>query len=312
MEMLETIFGINTFAAAVRVSTPIVLASLGGMLSERAGIINIALEGKILIGAFFGVLGSYYTGNPYFGVLIGTLAGAFWGLMLAVLTVRFKADHVVAGVGLNILAAGLTGWLLQVVWKVKGTSDSVVGIGKFAIPVLEKIPVLGKVLFNHSPIVYMMFIIVIVAWIVMYKMPIGVRIRVIGEHPAAADTLGINVIKIKYACVIISGALAGLGGTYLSLGYLNWFSMNMSAGRGYMALAANVFGRWHPIGNFFASFLFAFTDSMQMRLQGVNSGIANEIIQSIPYIITIIVLASAVKGARQPEALGKHYEIGGK
>lgn len=307
-DILNAIFGINTFVAAIRISTPIALAAMGGAFSERAGIINIGLEGMILFGAFGGVLGSFYSGSPWMGVLWAIVLGGFAGYVLALFAIKFKADHVVAGVALNIFSLGATTWLMQVLWGSRGSSPNVNGLGEISIPAITSIPIVGKLFGTHCPLIYLMFILVFAGWVLLFKTPLGLRIRVIGEHPEAADTMGIRIKKIQYFCVTLSGMFAGLGGAYLSLGHLNWFSMNMSAGRGYMALAANIFGKWNPIGGLLASYLFAYTDAVQMRLQGLNVGIANELIQMLPYVLTILVLTGAVARSRPPAFLGKHYE----
>lgn len=310
--ILGIIFSINTLRAAIRMATPIALAAMGGTFSERSGIINIGLEGMLLTGAFAGVLGSFYTGSAWIGVLLSIVAGALLAAVFAFFVIRFKANHVVAGVGLNILALGLTTWLMQVIWGNRGTSPSVDGLPEIGIVFLKDIPYVNRLIGIQSPLVYLMFILIILGWVLLFKTPLGLRIRMTGEHPEAADTLGINVNGIRYFCVILSGALSGLGGAYLSLGQLNWFSMNMSGGRGYMALAANIFGQWNPLGGLGASFLFSFTDAVQMRLQGLNIGVPNEIIQMLPYALTIVVLAGAVVKSRAPAALGEHYEAGGE
>ncbi|MFP3953306.1 MAG: ABC transporter permease [Candidatus Acetothermia bacterium] len=306
-DVLAAIFSINTLAAMIRMATPIALAAMGGTFSERSGVINIGLEGMILTGAFAGVGGSYYTGNPWVGVLFAVIFGSLIAGIFAVFTVKFKANHVVAGVGLNIFALGLTTWLMQVLWGGRGVSPDVNGLPRVSIPVLDKVPVVNKLIANQSPLVYIMFALVIGGWFLLFKTPLGLRIRMTGERPEAADTLGINVSRVKYFSVILSGALSGLGGAYLSLDYLNMFSRNMSAGRGYMALAANIFGQWNPLGGLGASFLFSFSEAVQLRLQSINLNIANELIQMIPYAITIIVLAGAVIKSRPPEALGEYY-----
>ena len=305
-EILNIVFGIHTFVAAIRISTPIALAATGGAFSERAGIINIGLEGMILSGAFAGVLGSFYSGSPWLGVLLAIVLGGLLGGILALFTIEFRADHVVAGIALNIFSLGATTWLMQVLWGSRGCSPNVNGLSEISIPLINRIPIMGTVMGTYSPLVYLMFLIIFAGWIFLFKTPLGLRIRIIGEHPEAAYTLGIKVKNVQYLCVILSGMLAGLGGAYLSLGHLNAFSMNMSAGRGYMALAANIFGQWNPIGGLLASYLFAYTDAVQMRLQGLNIGIANELIQMLPYVLTILVLAGAVIRSRPPAALGKH------
>lgn len=307
-ELLDVIFNINTFSAAIRMSVPLVFAAIGGVFSERAGVINIGLEGMLLAGAFGGVLGSYLTGNPYLGLLLAMLVGAFTAWILALFTLKFEANHVVCGVGLNILILGITTWLMQILWGSRGTSDNVTGLPEITIPVLSSVPILGKLFGSHNIIVYLMFFVVAFSWVVLFKTPFGLRLRMVGEHPKAADTLGIKIRKIQYTSLIYSGVLCGLGGAYLSLGQLNWFSMNMSAGRGYMAMAANIFGGWNPLGAFGASYLFAFTDALQMRMQALNLPIPSEIIQMIPYLLTIFVLAGAMIKSRGPAALGKHYK----
>ncbi len=308
-DVLAAIFSINTLAAMIRMATPIALAAMGGTFSERSGVINIGLEGMILTGAFAGVAGSYYTGSPWVGVLFAVVFGSLVAAVFALFTIKFKANHVVAGVGLNIFALGLTTWLMQVLWGGRGVSPDVNGLSRVSIPFLNKVPVLDKLISNQSPLVYIMFVLIIGGWFLLFKTPLGLRIRMTGERPEAADTLGINVSRIKYFSVILSGALSGLGGAYLSLGYLNMFSRNMSAGRGYMALAANIFGQWNPLGGLGASFLFSFSEAVQLRLQSINLNIANELIQMIPYVITIVVLAGAVIKSRPPEALGEHYGV---
>ena len=299
---------ISLLTATLRISPPIVLASIGGAYSERSGIINIGLEGMILMGAFAGVATTHFVGNPWVGVGAAVLAGGGMGLLHAVLCVKFKANQVVSGVGVNILSLGLTTLLLQVIWGNRGASDPVSGLKPVHLPVIGNIPVIG----DQNPLVYIMLVIVVVAWLIMFRTPLGLRIRAVGEHPEAADTVGINVHKIQYICVTVSGMLSGLGGAYLSLGWLNLFSQNMSAGRGYIALAANIFGKWNPAGTFGASLLFSFTDALQIKLQGAGIPIAHQFIQMIPYILTILVLASAVKRAVPPAAIGKHYEKGEK
>jgi ABC-type uncharacterized transport system permease subunit len=306
--MLSSI--VSLLAATLRISPPIVLASIGGTYSERTGIINIGLEGMILMGAFAGVVGSHFLGNPWLGVVCALIAGGALGLLHAVLCIRYKANQVVSGVGVNILALGLTTFLLQVIWGNRGASDPVPGIKPLAIPVIKDIPVIGEIIGKQNPLVYAMLVIVVLAWVVMFKTPFGLKIRAVGEHPEAADTVGIHVHRIQYICVTLSGVLSGLGGAYLSLGWLNLFSQNMSAGRGFIALAANIFGKWNPAGGFAAGLLFSFTDALQIKLQGWAVPI--QFMQMIPYILTILILASAVKRAVPPAAMGKHYEKGEK
>ncbi len=241
-DILGIIFNLNTISATIRIAVPIVFAAIGGVFSERAGVINLGLEGMLLGGAFAATLGSYLTGNPYVGILFAIIAGAAIAWLLGILTLRYRANHVVCGVGINILMLGATSWLMQIIWGSRGTSDNVTGLSELPIPGLKSIPILGRLFGSHNILVYLMFVTVIFSWFLLYKTTFGLRLRMIGEHPEAADTLGIKVRLIQYSSLIFSGVLCGLGGAYLSIGQLNWFSMNMSAGRGYMALAANIFG----------------------------------------------------------------------
>lgn len=309
-EILSVIFSINTFNAALRLSIPLALGAMAGAFSERSGIINIGLEGLLLIGAFTGVLGSFITGSAWLGVIFAAISGILTALIFAIFVIEFKANHVVAGVGLNILVLGFTTWMMQIIWGTKGASPSVNSVPPIKINFLEDIPIVGQLLGNQSPYVYLMLILIIAGWVLLFKTPLGLRIRFTGEHPEAADSQGINVKKIKYFSLLLSGFLCGIGGSYLSLAHLSQFSRNMTAGRGYMALAANIFGQWNPLGGLAASLLFGFTDALQMRLQGIDIGLANDLIQMLPYLLTIAVLAGAVIKSRPPAALGNHYESG--
>lgn len=309
-EALEAIFHVNTLTSTLRLATPIALAAMAGTLSERVGVINLALEAKLLAGAFAGAYASYVTGSAWLGVGAAVLAGVLIGALLGLFTLRWRANHVVAGIGLNILALGLTTWLLQVIWGSRGTSPVVPDMPGWSIPGLQAVPLLGPLLSGHSPLVYVMLLAGPLLWVWLFKTPGGLRARMIGEHPEAADTVGIPVRRTQFLLLLAAGALAALGGAQLSLGHLSWFSQNMSAGRGYMALAANVFGRWNPLGSMLAALLFAFTDALQMRVQTLPSPPPTELVQMLPYLLTILVVAGAFRKARPPAALGRHYEPG--
>lgn len=310
MEWVEAIFSVGTLSATLRLATPIALAAMAGTISERAGIVNLGLEGKILGGAFLGVYVAFLTGSAWLGVAASVVGGMLMGGLLALFAIRFRANHVVAGVGLNILMLGLTTWLMQVIWGSRGTSATVSGLSDWSIPILRDIPYVGPVIGKHSPLVYIMLLLAPILWLWLFRTPSGLRVRMIGEHPEAADTVGIRVHRTQYLCMIAAGALAALGGAHLALGHLSWFSNNMSAGRGYMALAANIFGRWNPIGGALAAMLFALTDAMQMRIQSTQIAWPTELVQMLPYLLTITVVAGAVKRSRSPAALGRHYEPG--
>lgn len=306
----SAIFHINTLTTTLRLATPIALAAMAGTMSERAGVINLGLEAKILVGAFAGALGAYATGSAWIGLLAALAAGALVGALFGLFAIRLRADHVVAGIGLNIFMLGLTTWLMQVIWGSRGTSPTVPGLPQWSVPILKNIPGIGPLFANHSPLVYVTLLLAPALTVWLFRTRSGLRVRIVGEHPEAADSVGINVTATQFAFVIAAGALAALGGAQLSLGHLAWFSQNMSAGRGYMALAANVFGRWHPGGALAAALLFAFTDALQMRIQTMPDPWPSELVQMLPYVLTVLVLAGAFKRAQPPAALGRHYVSG--
>jgi len=311
-EFLEVLFSINTLTATLRLATPIALAAAAGAVSERAGIINLGLEGKILGGAFVGAYVSYLTGSAWWGVVGAAVSGMLLGGLLALFAIRFRADHVVAGVGLNILVMGLTRLLMQAAWNTRGSSPSVPSLPTWSIPVIKDLPLLGPLLGQHTPTVYFILIAAPLLWVWLFRTPSGLRVRMIGEHPEAADTVGIPVHRTQYRCMLLAGALASIGGAHLSLGHLSLFSANMSAGRGYMAIAANILGQWNPLGGALAALLFAFTDALQMRIQTLQIAWPTELVQMLPYVLTIAVVAGAVRRSRPPAALGRHYQPGGE
>jgi len=293
------VFNVGLFAAALRMATPIAFASLGGIFSERVGIINIGLEGIMLMSAFSGVAVSYFTSNPWLGVLAAIIVGGLLGLFHAVLTVKFVGNHIVSGTGINIFAMGFTAYMSQILWGSRGASESVRGLKAVSIPLVRDIPVVGGVIGSHTPLVYLLLVLTVISHVVLFKTPFGLRIRAVGEHPAAADTAGVDVFRIKYLCVMVSGMLAGLGGAFLSLGHLNLFAWGMTGGRGFIAMAAMIFGKWMPFGAFGASVLFGFADALQMRLQALGL-LPPQIILTIPYVLTVAVLAGVVGKAVAP------------
>jgi ABC-type uncharacterized transport system permease subunit len=300
------IINVGLFAATLRMATPLIFASLGGIFSERAGIINIALEGMMITGAFSGVLVTYSLGNPWLGVCAAILAGGLLGLVHGILTIKFAGDQIVSGTGINIFALGFTAYMSQVVWGSRGASQSVQGLGTAPIPFLSDVPLIGEIIGKQSPLVYVALIAVVASYIILFKTPLGLRMRAVGEHPGAADTTGIKVYRTKYLCVIISGMLSGMGGAFLSLGHLSLFVNGMTGGRGFIALAAMILGGWSPFGAFGASLLFGFADALQMRLQSIGA-LPSQIVLTLPYILTIIVLAVFARRRSAPSDY-KPYE----
>jgi len=306
--MFRTIFNYTLIASTIRLSTPLILAALGGLYSERSGVINIALEGMMLAGAFTAAAVTVFAHSSFVGVLAAVLAGILVAALHAVATINYRADQVVSGTAINILFLGVPALLSGALFESTGatrqlTKDEVLPDLAFFNP--ENSPVLASI-FNHKPIVYLGFLIVAVTLYVLYRTRFGLRLRAVGENPEAADTAGINVMKMRYAGVLISGALAALGGAYLSIGQSSQFTRNMTAGRGFIALAALIFGKWHPVGALMACLLFGFAEAISIRMQGTVN-IPNQFIQMIPYVLTMVMLAGLIRRADPPKALGVAY-----
>ncbi|MBS7526395.1 ABC transporter permease [Fusibacter paucivorans] len=303
---------IALLASALRLATPLIFSALGGIFSERSGVVNIAIEGIMINGAFFAILVTKFTGNPWLGVLAAMIAGALTALLLAVLAIHLRGNQVVAGVAINLFATSITAFLLEMVWKRSGQTDAVEhALTGNPLTFLEKIPVLGELFAGLTPFVYLAFVAVAITYYVIYKTPFGLRVRAVGEHPRAADTVGINVYKIRYICVMISGVLAGISGASLSLGTVSLFREGMTSGKGFIAIAAMIFGKWHPIGAMLASLFFGFAEAVQIQASslGINN-IPSEFLQTLPYVATILVLSGFIGRAVAPKADGIPYEKG--
>ncbi len=295
------------WAATLAMATPLALPALGGTFSERSGVVNIAMEGIMLIGAFFGVYAACLTHSAWLGMLGGIIMGAVMSLIFAWVTVSIGADQVVVGMGVNIFAAGLTTFLLNMIFGYGGTPTSTPHLPNIHIPGLSQVPFIGPVLGQQNVVVYIMLLAVIASHYFLFHTNLGLRLRAVGENPQAADTAGINVWNMRYLGVIIGGMLSSLGGVYLSLGLLNSFEPNMSSGRGYIALAAMIFGKWTPFGSLGAALLFGFSTALSMYLQGTGN-ISTNIIQMLPYALTILALVGLVGRSTEPAADGIPYE----
>jgi ABC-type uncharacterized transport system permease subunit len=291
---------------SIQTATPIALGSFGGLFSERSGVVNIAIEGMMLTAAMMAAFVSGYTGSLILGVLGGLLSSGLIAALHAVVSIRFKTDQIISGTVINILAAGLTGHIYQMYLIPPRWPGSAGTFPELPIPLLKDIPFFGKIFFQHQPVVYVMLILVFVIHYVLFHTPWGLRMRAVGEHPEAADTLGIDVYFTRYANVIIGGMLAGLGGIWLALEWVGTFNINMTTGRGFIALAALIFGRWTPFGAFGAALLFGFANALQIRFQTLNPDIPAEFLQMTPYVLTIIV--AAVRRPIPPAAVGQPYE----
>ena len=290
-------------------ATPIALAALCGVISERAGVVNIGIEGIMLISAQAAVITATLTHSLWIGLIVAVLAGALVAAAHAFLVIRFNVDQIVSGVAINIFGAGVTSFVSQ--RYLESNADLLNNSGTFkiiAIPLLSKIPILGPVFFENSPIVYSVLLLVLILHVVLYFTPWGLRTRAVGEHPKAADTLGINVYLMRYVNVIIGGMIAGLGGAYFTVGAVGRFDQNMTAGKGFIGLAAMIFGNWNPIGAFLSSLLFGFADSLQIKMQIMSVPIPSSFLAMAPYIVTMIVLTGVVGRAIAPAADGAVYE----
>src|SRR5687768_12165432 len=301
-DVLTPTFLLILLFSTIRTATPLIFAALGGLFSERAGVINIALEGLMLAGAFTAAVVTYELQNPYIGFLCGIISGGALAFIYAVAVIKFEADQVVTGFAISLLMIGLPSVISAAVYDSAGSTEQ---IGKEFL--------LWDIGHRLSIASILAFLLVPVTWYVVYKTPFGLRLRAAGENPAAADAAGVNVIKLRYIAVILSGVLAAAGGAYLSIGQSSLFTRAMTAGRGYIALAALILAKWKPVPVLFACLFFGFTEALSIQMQGViklpsGEDIPVQFIQMIPYVLTIIVLAGFIGLSRAPKALGIPYK----
>ncbi|MGD2102547.1 MAG: ABC transporter permease [Acidimicrobiia bacterium] len=298
---------VGILVTTVAAATPIAFGALSGVMCERVAVINIGIEGMLLTGAFTGaVVGSVL--SPVVGIIGATLAGGLMALGLAVLAIRYRVDQIIAGVVINIFALGLTSFVSSQILVENSQELNNPGVlGPIRIPLLADIPLLGRILFNQNIFVYVLYSLVGILTYLLFRTRWGLRSRAVGEHPKAADTLGINVYRSRYRNVFYGGMIAGFGGAYFTLGSVGAFNENMTAGRGFIGLAAMIFGRWHPVGALAAALVFGFAESLQIRLSILDVGIPSEFLLMAPYLVTIIVVAGVVGAARPPAADGQPY-----
>jgi simple sugar transport system permease protein len=288
-------------ASTLQWATPLTFAAIGGMFSERSGVVNIGLEGMMLAGAFFGVLGADKFGSWPLGLLSAAIAGGGFALIHAFVSIHLRADQIVSGTAINFLALGVTGYFFIQIYGENGTPGNV-----SRIPVWPKLDFLGKVFGHLNLMIWLSFLLLILAHVTLFKSPIGLRIRSVGEHPRAADTVGISVYATRYAAVVLSGVLAALGGAYLSIGFLGSFGEGMTNGRGFIALAAVIFGNWRPFGAFGAALLFGGSTALSFRLAQAW-GNASVLFQALPYVLTLIAVAGVIGRSVPPAAAGRPY-----
>ncbi len=307
MEVDLGVLVVAILQAAVRAGTPLLFVCIGEIYAERSGILNVGLEGMMLVGAIAGFTVSFIIGNPVAGVIAAAIAGAAFSLIHAYVTITLRADHIVSGLTLTILGTGISGFFGKPMIGQVGP-----GFDRLAVPVLAKIPVVGSVLFPQDAMVYLSYVLVPIAWWVMYKTHLGLAIRSVGESPGTADSLGVSVTRIRYGCVLFGGAMAGLGGAYLSLAYTTMWIEQMSGGRGWITLALVIFAGWNPARAVLGAYLFGGADALQLRIQAVGLELPTYFLMMLPYVLTIAILVLAARASLRrrlgaPAALGIPY-----
>ncbi len=296
-------------ATMLRFATPLIFAAMGGVFSEKSGVINIGIEGMMIMGAFFAVWGTHISGSSLVGILLACLFSGIAAILHGILSIFLRANQVISGIGINLFATSLTSYLIQKLFGTQGQTD-IVKVVPYPKEFLSNIPIVGKLLSELNWFVIGALVLVFVSWFILYKTNIGYRIRAVGEHPKAADTLGINVYKVRFLCVLLSGILAGLGGASLSIANVNLFRVGMVSGRGYIAIAAMIFGNWKPHTTFVACIIFSLSQTFEILSQKFGFNIPTEIYFMMPYILTMIALIFFVRKSNSPLSLGEYYEKG--
>lgn len=301
----ELVNGIETFlSAALRMATPLALAGLGNAYSEKSGILNIGLEGIMLSGAFFSFIIAFYTQNIMLGILAGIAGGIFLSMIHAFMSIKLRADQTIIGLALNFFSMGLTSYLFLILFGKSTTLPECPVVGSLSVPLLSRIPVLGKVFFSQDIFVYFMFAAVFLSWFIFYKTEWGTILHGVGEHPKAADSAGLDVGKTRYIAALINGFFGGIAGSYMTLAMLGFFMENITSGKGYIALVVVILGRRNPLGILAASLLLGSADALQFRIQTMGSSIPSQVFIMFPYVVTVIVLLFSVKRSNTPSALG--------
>lgn len=306
-DLLHLILSQEFFHAAIRIATPIILAAIGEVILERSGVINLGMEGTMLIGALFGVIGASATGNTWVGLLIAMGAGILVALIFGISVITLGSNQIVTGAAINITALGLTSFLNRVIFGIRALPVQIEPLSPVKIPYLNQIPFLGSVLFNQDPMVYLAFFVIIISTFILFKTTWGLKIRAVGEHPRSADTVGISVNKWRYICLVFNGMMCGIAGASLSLVQLNTFTDNITTGRGFIAMAAVIFGRWNPIGATLGALVFGAASALQLRLQAFQIGISNQVLLMIPYLLTLLGVIIFRGQTSTPKALAKPY-----
>lgn len=303
----STVFLTGLVAGSFALAVPLIFGSMAGILAERSGVVNIAIEGQLLSGAFTAAVVGSLTGSVWAGLAAAVVSGVLVSWLLAVFSIKYLVNQVIVGVVLNVLVAGLTNFLFSTVLTGSAGMNRPPHFENIRIPVLADIPVLGPILFNQTILGYGMYAIVVVLWFALFRTRWGLRVRAVGEHPKAADTVGIDVNRTRYLAVMLGGAVAGMGGAFFTLVASSSFSKEMTAGQGFIALAAVIFGRWNPIGAFFAALLFGFATNMQYVLAILGTPVPSQFMAMLPYLVTVFAVAGLVGRSRGPAAAGTPY-----
>jgi len=293
--------------ATVRISIPLTLAAMGGLISERSGVFNISLEGMMLFGAFMGVSIAGVTGSPWTGLLIAMMSGAVLGLILCLLCVTLQGDQIVVGIMLNVFALGVTSILFRTMFGLQGQTGASPKIPTIAIPILSKIPIIGQAFFTQDVLTYITIMLIGLLTVLLFHTPFGIRLQAAGGQPFALDAAGISVVRIRYAAVCMGSTLAAMGGAHLTLVQLSFFTDGMTCGRGFIALAAVIFGKWRPAGAFGAALLFGSAEALQLRFQALGVDVPYQLLGTLPYILTIGALAGFIGKASPPAFVGKPF-----
>jgi simple sugar transport system permease protein len=307
---VELAFVVGIVASGIRLSTPVLFAALGENIAERSGVLNLGLEGMMLMGAFAGFIGTYFTGNVFIGLLLAIIGPTIMATLMAFLSVNLRTNQLVAGLAIWLLGVGLTALLYRLIFGVVTIAPRINEILPIDIPIISHIPVVGSIFFNYDPMVYLAFLLVPLTHIFLFRTNLGLKIRTVGENPRQADALGVNVYKIRYLAVIIGGALAGIGGAYFALVTTGYFLENITAGQGWIALAVVIFGRWKPFYVLAGSVIFGMVDSFQLGLQAIGTAIPSQFLLMLPYILPIVILAGLYKRSAAPAALAVPYQRG--
>ena len=305
-DALGAVVNAGLIAATLRFATPLAFAAIGGIFSERSGVVNIGLEGMMLVGAFFGIFAAVESGSWIVGLVGAMVAGGLLALIHAFFSIHLRADQIVSGTAVNFLALGLTGYLFRSIYGTEGTPSAISRIPSVPLPGIRDIPFVGDVIGDMSLMIWLVILLLVASYVVLFKTAIGLRLRSVGEHPKAADTVGISVYRVRYAAVVVSGMLAALGGAYLSIGFVGSFNENMTVGRGFIALAAVIFGKWHPFGAFGGCLLFGFSNALARRLEA-ETGFSGNLLETLPYVLTLVALVGLIGRSRPPAAVGRPY-----